>query len=150
MFYLKDEFKSEILNFQGRIVLLAEDDEGHSILIKKLLKEHGVSNEFVRLKDGEELLSYLNQNVNEDFLILLDLSMPKVNGMEFLEEIKGKVEYKNNKVFVVTTTAEKPILDKCVDLGVIGYCVKTIEYDHFIENMKKLSLVIQGKKLDHD
>ncbi len=132
-------------------ILLIEDNSSDAELTIFALKEAKLLNEIVHLKNGEEALNYifkkgpytnLNQ-VNDDTtigLILLDLKMPKVNGMEVLREIKADEITKVIPVVVFTSSKENPDLEECYKLGVNSYIVKPVDFDQFSKVIRESGL----------
>ena len=119
-------------------VLLVEDDKVDVMTVKRAFKELDIPNHLAEAGNGEEGLEYLKDNDNP-CLILLDLNMPRMNGIEFLEEVK-KDEYLRLIPVVVLTTAKDP-KDKAdsYSRGVAGYMVKPVDYQHFVEMVRALN-----------
>lgn len=124
-------------------ILLAEDDPDDRLLVKEAFEESHLLNTLETVEDGEELMDYLNQK--GDFagrpmpnLILLDLNMPRKNGMEALEEIKADANLRRIPVIVLTTSkAEEDIL-RTYDLGVNSFIVKPVTFESLVELVKHL------------
>ena len=112
------------------------------------LRKYNVANTIVHVKDGEEALDFLFGSANfnggnihtRPGLILLDLKMPKLNGMEVLERVKSNVNTKKIPVVVLTSSKEDPDISKCYDLGANSYIVKPVEMDTFVEMVYKLGM----------
>ncbi len=125
-------------------ILIAEDDEGHFSLIKKNLVRAGIFNEIVRFTDGQEVLDFLFKDPSaggEDgrsYLLLLDIRMPKVDGIKVLEKIKQDEKLKRIPVIMVTTTGDSQEVDRCHGLGCSMYIVKPVEYDSFVDVIQKV------------
>lgn len=131
-------------------ILLAEDDEGHAILIQDALSENRLLNEIDHVKDGEEALDYLyrrNGYENSIFvkpdIILLDINMPKVDGLEVLAKIKQDDDLKNIPVIMLTTTDNPREIDKSYKLGANSYITKPVVFDNFIEKITKLGMFLE-------
>jgi CheY-like chemotaxis protein len=121
-------------------ILLVEDDDVDAITTKRALKEIKVSNELIHKLDGEDGLSYLKDCNTKPCVILLDLNMPKMNGFEFLREIKNDDNLKKIPVIVLTTSdTDQNILDS-YQLGVAGYITKPVDYHQFVESMKTVDM----------
>jgi CheY-like chemotaxis protein len=122
-------------------ILLVEDDDVDAMTTQRALKDINVTNELVHKVNGEEAMEYLREDGNElPFLILLDLNMPKMNGFEFLNVIKGDSVLKRIPVVVLTTSeTEQNIMDS-YELGAAGYFVKPVDYKHFVEVMKTIQM----------
>jgi CheY-like chemotaxis protein len=121
-------------------ILLIEDDDVDAITTKRALKEIKVSNELIHKLDGEDGLNYLKDGNAKPCVILLDLNMPKMNGFEFLREIKNDENLKKIPVIVLTTSdTDQNILDS-YQLGVAGYITKPVDYHQFVEAMKTVDM----------
>jgi len=131
------------------VILIAEDDEGHASLIRKNLKRAGVSNEIHHFKDGQEALDFLMGTNNGQhrksgaaYLLLLDIRMPKVDGVEVLRQIKGDEELCKMPVIMITTTDDPREVENCHRLGCSNYIAKPIDYEKFVESIKQLGLFL--------
>jgi CheY-like chemotaxis protein len=122
-------------------ILLVEDDQVDAMTVKRALKEIKVSNHLDIVANGEEALSFLRNPENEKpGIILLDLNMPKMNGIEFLKIAKKDEPLKKIPVVVLTTSkAEQDKVDS-FDLGVAGYMLKPVDYQKFVEVVKTIDL----------
>ncbi len=131
-------------------IIIAEDDEGHALLIKRNLKRAGVVNPIIHFTNGEEVLEfflgensdYLKNNCTS-YIILLDLKMPKVDGIEVLEKLKSTPSTKKIPVIMITTTDNPREIDICHSLGCNSYIVKPIDYQKFIEIVKRLGYYLE-------
>lgn len=130
-------------------IILAEDDEGHAALIKRNLKRAGLLNEIVHFKDGQQTLDFLfKRKENKDSikdvasLLLLDIKMPKVNGIEVLRQVKEDEFLKKMPVIMITTTDDPREIDKCHELGCSSYITKPIDYDKFVAAIRQLGLFL--------
>jgi CheY-like chemotaxis protein len=122
-------------------VLLLEDDTVDTMTVIRAMKDLKVSNPLVRVINGEEALLYLQDDANvKPCVILLDLNMPKMNGIEFLKVIKADPILRGIPVVVLTTSKGDQDKNECFDLGVAGYIVKPIGYQRFLEAMRILDL----------
>jgi CheY-like chemotaxis protein len=127
------------------LILIAEDDDGHYALIERNLARAGISNQIIRLKDGQEALDLLeglktssNPNSKKPCLMILDIRMPKVDGFEVLAYMKNDELLRKIPVIVLTTAGDKNAVDKCQRLGCNMYVVKPVEYDQFVEAMNRI------------
>ena len=122
-------------------ILLVEDDSVDVMTIKRTFKDCNITNPLDITRNGEEALAYLRDQGNpKPGLILLDINMPKMNGIEFLKIAKKDNELRKIPVVVLTTSlAESDKMDS-FDLGVAGYIVKPVEYPEFTEVMKTIHL----------
>lgn len=129
-------------------ILIADDDDDDALLIEKALKESKLLNKIYRVKDGEELMDFLNRKgeyANEETsptptLILLDLNMPKKDGREALKEIKGDSILKHIPITILTTSKADEDIIKSYDLGVNSFITKPVELNKFIEVVKEIGI----------
>lgn len=128
-------------------ILLVDDEEADVELITGALRKHNLSNEINVARDGEEALDYLyrrgefEQLQGEDpVLVLLDLKMPKLGGIEVLKTMKSDKKLKNIPVVIVTSSREDPDIQKCYELGVNAYVVKPVDFTEFTEAIKNVGL----------
>jgi CheY-like chemotaxis protein len=129
-------------------ILLIEDDEVDVMTVKSSLEEIKVVNRLDVASNGEEALKHLRSDKNElPCLILLDLNMPLMNGIEFLEVFKNDYNLKRIPVVVLTTSKEEQDKIDSYNLGVAGYMVKPVEYIEFVEAMKTIDLYWTLSKL---
>lgn len=118
-------------------ILLVEDDQVDVMTVKRALKEVKVTNPLVNLENGEEALKYLrNPDNTKPCIILLDLNMPIMNGIEFLKVMKHDALLKRIPVVVLTTSEEEQDKISSFDLGVAGYMAKPVDYRQFVEVMR--------------
>lgn len=142
------------------IILLAEDDDGHAELIKINFKLAGIGNKMIRFKDGLELWEFLSftggghhREHGRQYLLLLDIRMPRMDGVEVLEKIKSDPELKKLPIIMLTTTDDPKEIEKCYALGCNSYITKPLEFAAFSETLRKLGefiLMIQVAGLDGD
>ena len=138
-------------------ILIAEDDEGHAELILEQLRSAGVANEIIRFRDGQELWDYLmaegrrtSQHDGHDFLLLLDIVMPGLDGLEVLRRIKTDKQWHNLPIIMLTTANDPREIESCYTLGCNCYITKPMEYERFTEMLKRLGLflmVVQTPKI---
>ena len=122
-------------------ILLVEDDRVDAMTVKRALKDLKVINQLVHVVNGEEALDYLrNESNKKPCVILLDLNLPKLNGLEFLKITKGDEELKKIPVVALTTSKEAPDINASFKLGVAGYIVKPVDYEKFVEAIRVLEL----------
>lgn len=129
-------------------ILLVEDNPEDAEMTIRTLKKNKISNNIIHLKNGAEALDFLfgmgqfaKRNVYiKPKLILLDLKMPKLNGMEVLERIKGDELTKKIPVVILTSSKENPDIDKCYSLGANSYIVKPVEFEGFMKAVGELAL----------
>lgn len=129
-------------------ILLVEDNPNDVELTLRALKKHNLANNVVVVKDGEEALdfvfargAYTHRDVeNSPKIILLDLKLPKVDGLEVLKAIKSDARMKMIPVIVLTSSKEEKDIVNSYRLGVNSYIVKPVDFDKFIEAVTKLGL----------
>jgi CheY-like chemotaxis protein len=115
-------------------ILLVEDDKIDQMTVKRALREINATNKLIITNNGEEALDYLQHPENESpTLILLDINMPRMNGIEFLKIIKKDERYRKIPVVILTTSKEDKDRFESFDLGVAGYMVKPVVYKVFVE-----------------
>ncbi len=131
-------------------ILLAEDDDGHAQLVQRNLERAGLLNGFLRVRDGQELLDCLasrgtshEQTLGEALVILLDINMPRIDGIEALRQIKANPATHRIPVIMLTTTDDPREIDRCYELGCNVYVTKPVEYDGFIDAIRRLGLFLQ-------
>jgi len=122
-------------------ILLVEDDRVDAMTVKRALKEIKVTNKLVITENGEEALAYLSNPQNETpCIILLDVNMPRMNGIEFLRVAKNDGRLKRIPVVVLTTSREEWDRVQSFNLGVAGYMVKPVDYQMFVEVVRTIDL----------
>jgi CheY-like chemotaxis protein len=120
-------------------ILLVEDDQVDVMTVNRALKEIKVTNPVVNLENGEEALNYLRDPAKpKPCIILLDLNMPIMNGIEFLEVVKHDALLRRIPVVVLTTSGEQQDKVNSFDLGVAGYMAKPVDYRQFVEVMRTI------------
>jgi len=131
------------------IILIAEDDRGHAELIKINLHNSGITNEMLHFRDGQEILDFLqikgsgaHRDPKKSYLILLDIRMPKVSGMEVLQRLKDDPILKKIPVIIITTTDNPREIIKCHELGCNNYITKPVDYEKFINAIEQLGLFL--------
>ena len=129
-------------------ILLIEDNIDDAELTIHALKKKNLGNNLIHLKDGEEALEFLyatgkyaGRNLNlQPRMILLDLKMPKLNGMEVLEKVKTEPSTKKIPVVILTSSREDPDLRRCYELGANSYIVKPVDFESFVNAVAELGL----------
>lgn len=138
------------------IILIVEDDPGHASLIMKNLKRSGLTNKFIVLKDGKEALDFLFQFLRgkdtgrrkgDAYLLLLDIRMPKVDGIEVLRQIKQDPDLREIPVIMLTTTDDPREIETCYKLGCNVYITKPVDSKQFVEAITKLGLFLTVVKI---
>jgi len=122
-------------------ILLVEDDIVDVMTVKRAFKEINITNSLSVTGNGEEALEYLKDENNEKpGLILLDLNMPKMNGIEFLKIIKNNEAHKSIPVVVLTTSKEEQDKLSSFNYSVAGYIIKPVDYMQFLEAVKTIRM----------
>ncbi len=125
------------MRVNSKPILLIEDDSVDAMTVKRALRELRVTNPLAHVENGEEALDYLRDANNErPCLILLDINMPVMNGIEFLQAVKALPELKLIPVVALTTSVEQEDKVDSFELGVAGYMRKPVEYQQFVEMIR--------------
>lgn len=127
------------MKITNRPILLVEDDQVDKMTVVRALKEIHVTNPLVHRENGEEAVHYLQEPASEKpYIILLDLNMPIMNGLEFLKAVKNDGKLKRIPIVVLTTSEEQQDKINSFDLGVAGYMAKPVDYRQFVEVMRSI------------
>jgi two-component system response regulator len=129
-------------------ILLVEDNITDAELTIRELKKNNMANNLVHVQDGQQALDFIfypNSNsipeqINRPKLVLLDIKMPKVSGIEVLEKIKGNQDTMTIPVVMLTSSKEDPDIKRCYELGANSYIVKPVNFSSFAEAIKNLGL----------
>jgi len=128
-------------------IVMVEDDEGHARLIEKNIRRAGVHNEIVPFADGTSALDFLlgkdrsgEVSIGRYLLILLDLNLPDMTGIDILEKVKTNPHTKHLPVVILTTTDDEAEIKRCYDLGANVYITKPVEYESFANAIRQLGL----------
>jgi CheY-like chemotaxis protein len=131
-------------------IVFAEDDDGHAELIKRNLHRAGLCNGLVRLRDGQEALDYFHQagpDGQQPCVLLLDIKMPRVDGIEVLRQMKADPRTATIPIIMLTTTDDPRDIRRCYELGCSVYITKPVEYEPFIDAIKRLGFFLQVVKV---
>lgn len=127
------------------VILIAEDNAGHFQLIKKNLWLTSVDSDILQFENGQDVLNFLFKTYTnvylEDkrgYILLLDIRMPQVSGIEVLKIIKDDEELRKIPVVMLTTTSDASMIKQCYELGCSYYMVKPVDYHHFMEVVQNL------------
>ncbi|QTL04599.1 response regulator [Aquabacter sp. L1I39] len=128
-------------------IVMIEDDEGHARLIEKNIRRAGVMNEITPFRDGTSAIRHLfgpdgtgAVNAGKAILVLLDLNLPDMTGVDILKRIKENEHLKRSPVVVLTTTDDKREIQRCYDLGANVYVTKPVNYENFANAIRQLGL----------
>src|SRR6266853_3865 len=131
------------------VILIADDDAGHARLIEKNLQRVGLHNPIQRFENGQDILDFLfrrgagaRRAPGTSYLLLLDIRMPKVDGVEVLRQLKADSELRKLPVSMLTTTDDPREVARCHELGCNNYIVKPVDYEKFSEAIEQLGLFI--------
>ncbi|MEO1514919.1 MAG: response regulator [Bacteroidota bacterium] len=121
-------------------ILLIEDDYVDALTVQRALKDIDVKNQVIHIENGEDAIQYLkNTGSLRPCIILLDLNMPRMNGLEFLEVAKTDEHLRSIPIVVLTTSTEHKDRHESFNHSVAGYMVKPIDYDEFVDMMRTIS-----------
>jgi CheY-like chemotaxis protein len=121
-------------------ILLVEDDQVDVMTTRRALKEIHVANPLFVCENGEQAIAWLRETQQLPCIILLDLNMPIMNGIEFLQSSKADPALRRIPVVVLTTSEEQEDKLRSFDLGVAGYMAKPVDYRRFVEVMRSIDL----------
>ena len=128
-------------------VVMIEDDEGHALLIEKNIRRAGVNNEIIPFSNGTDAMKFLLGedgsgvvNKGRALLILLDLNLPDMTGVDILKRVKENEHLKRTPVVVLTTTDDTKEIQRCYDLGCNVYITKPVNYESFANAIRQLGL----------
>jgi CheY-like chemotaxis protein len=121
-------------------ILLVEDDTVDAMTIRRALRDIKVTNKLDVVGNGEEAIEFLKGKNEKPGIMLLDLNMPKMNGIEFLKVIKNDELLRTIPVIVLTTSKEEQDRVESFKLGVAGYMIKPVDYLQFVEVMRTINM----------
>jgi CheY-like chemotaxis protein len=128
-------------------IVMIEDDEGHARLIEKNIRRAGVNNDLLSFSTGTSALDYLlGQDrsgevcAKRQLLILLDLNLPDMSGIEILARVKENPHLRRSPVVILTTTDDSREIQRCYDLGANVYITKPVDYEGFANAIRQLGL----------
>ena len=139
----------EAQNQQNVTILIAEDDDGHAELIREHLEDVGIRNPMIRFANGKEVWDFLSfggpgphRQRNQAYLLLLDIRMPKMDGVEVLRRIKADEALHSLPVIMLTTTNDPREVQECYKLGCNSYVTKPVNYEQFTQALERLGLFL--------
>jgi len=128
-------------------IVMIEDDEGHARLIERNIRRSGVNNEIMPFTDGTSAVNYLFgkdgsgiDHKGRALLILLDLNLPDMTGIEILRQVKQNKYLKSTPVVVLTTTDDSHEIKRCYEFGCNVYITKPVNYESFANAIRQLGL----------
>ncbi len=130
-------------------ILVVDDDRGHRELVRRNLRRGGVANPIISLSTGNQALDYVfcrgaysERKGDTELLLLLDINMPGVDGVEVLRQIKSDPKKKTIPVIMLTTTDDPREIKLCYELGCSVYVTKPVDPSAFIETVKRLGMFL--------
>lgn len=136
--------------YKDLTILVAEDDDGHAELIMHGLNKSGICNKMIRFTNGEEIWIFLSTDIsvkkaeiNKSYLLLLDINMPIMDGVEVLKRMKANDILKRIPVIMLTTTDDPREIENCYQLGCNVYVTKPVDFTAFTETLRRLGLFVQ-------
>ena len=130
-------------------IVMIEDDDGHARLIERNIHRAGVNNPIIPFRDGTSALAYLlgpdgsgEASARRHLLILLDLNLPDMTGIDILEKLKANPHTRRSPVIVLTTTDDSREVQRCYDLGANVYVTKPVNYEGFANAIRQLGLFL--------
>jgi CheY-like chemotaxis protein len=128
-------------------IVMVEDDEGHARLIERNIRRAGIHNAIRHFSDGTSALEYIFNDdggpaKNGPALILLDLNLPDMSGVDILTRIKAEPTLRRTPVVVLTTTDDKVEIQRCYDAGCNVYITKPVNYEAFADAIRQLGLFL--------
>ncbi len=131
-------------------IVLAEDDDGQASLVERNIRRAGFTNGFLRMRDGQEALDffrgegeYAGKPAPSTVVLLLDINMPRIDGIEVLKQLRESKDTETVPVIMLTTTDNPKEIERCYQLGCNVYITKPVEYEDFVEAVKRLGLFLQ-------
>jgi CheY-like chemotaxis protein len=141
-------------NTKEVVIIIADDDSGHVRLIEKNLNHVGLHNPVQRCENGQEVLDFLfrlgpgpHRKNDTAYLLMLDIRMPKVDGVEALRQIKEDPTLRKLPVIMLTTTDDPREIERCHLLGCNSYIVKPVDYDSFAAAIAQLGMFVSLVKV---
>jgi CheY-like chemotaxis protein len=130
-----------------RSILLAEDNPNDAELTLSALAENNLANRVISVKDGVEVIEFLrcegkfkDRKKGNPAVILLDIKMPRMDGIQVLQIIRNEKAFKTIPVVMLTSSREEPDLKKCYELGANAYVVKPVDFQEFFDAVKQLGV----------
>jgi CheY-like chemotaxis protein len=128
-------------------IIMIEDDEGHAKLIERNIRRAGIHNAIRHFVDGTSAMEYIFDHgegpaQNGPALILLDLNLPDMSGIDILVKLKADARLKRTPVVVLTTTDDKVEIQRCYDAGCNVYITKPVNYESFADAIRQLGLFL--------
>ncbi|WMI65419.1 response regulator [Aestuariibaculum sp. YM273] len=119
-------------------ILLIEDDAIEVMKLNRAISSLNLNHNIIEANNGEDALELLEKNENLPDIILLDLNMPKINGVEFLTILKNNEVLKYVPTIILTTSSNQKDLLECYKIGIAGYVLKPLKYDEYVLKIENL------------
>ncbi|WP_347924017.1 response regulator [Pontimicrobium sp. SW4] len=119
-------------------IMLIEDDMIEIMKMNRTIKALQLEHEIIETNNGEDALNLLSKKINLPDIILLDLNMPKVNGIEFLSILKKDEQLRHIPTIILTTSNNQKDLLECYKIGIAGYILKPLKYEDYVLKIKSL------------
>ncbi|WP_134355332.1 response regulator [Flavobacterium psychrophilum] len=119
-------------------ILLIEDDTSEIMKFNRVLKTIESNHKIIEANNGEEALEILKEKENTPDIIILDLNMPRINGIEFLGILKQDPVLKYIPAIILTTSNNHTDILECYKIGIAGYVLKPLKYDDYVDRIKKM------------
>jgi CheY-like chemotaxis protein len=137
------------MNARPVLIVMIEDDEGHARLIERNIRRAGVNNTIMPFPNGTEALEFLLGtdgtglvSASRSLLILLDLNLPDMTGVDILAKVKSNPHLRRSPVIILTTTDDQSEIQRCYDLGANVYITKPVNYENFANAIRQLGLFL--------
>ena len=138
------------------VIIIADDDAGHARLVQKNFARVGLHNPVRRFENGQDVLDFFfrrgagpHREAGTAYLLLLDIRMPKVDGVDVLRQIKGDDALHKLPVIMLTTTDDPREIERCHALGCNNYIVKPVDYEKFSEAITQLGMFVSLVQVPH-
>jgi CheY-like chemotaxis protein len=138
------------MSYELPLIVLAEDDDGTAILIERNLRRSNVAQSVKRLRDGQEALDFLRcegpydgRNPKQPTLLLLDIKMPRIDGVEALRQLKADERTARVPVIMLTSSDDPSEIRRCYELRCNAYVTKPVEYAEFAETLNRLGQMVE-------
>jgi CheY-like chemotaxis protein len=129
-------------------ILLVEDDAGHAELVKLNLRRGGIENEIIHFDNGLKVLDFLTEHKSgRKYLMILDINMPGINGLQVLSRLKSNDATRNIPIIILTTATEEREADYCYELGCNVFMTKPIDYETFCSAINELGTFLKIARL---
>jgi CheY-like chemotaxis protein len=131
-------------------IVLVEDDDGHAALVERNLRRAGLENQFFRFTNGQQALDALRDPAelgSTPCVLLLDIKMPWLDGVEVLRRLKGDPRTSRIPVIMLTTADDPREIQRCYELGCNIYITKPVEYEQFVDAVNKLGFFLKVVKV---